>query len=115
MTVDFEQFNLPNMMAGAAAGMGEDENAGKAVFISVGYGPNGSGFPILFVSAPPERIKTGEVLDLEHPSIEGHYLYQPARGDLIYVGPLSSGNLTLTEAGTTDTSTISATYDVEIF
>jgi hypothetical protein len=115
MTVDFEEFNLPNMMAGAAAGMGDDENAGKAVFVSVGYGPNGSGFPILFVTAPPERIKTGEVLDMESASIEGHYLYKPAQAELIYVGQLTKGSVTLTQAGTDDGNDIIATYDVEIF
>lgn len=115
MSLQFEEHDLPNMMAGASAGMGEDADADKALLLSVGYGPGGSGFPILVILAPPERIKSGEVLEIDRQTILGHYLYKPAQGEVIYVGQLSGGSVTLEQAGTNTGNAIVARYELEIF
>ena len=115
MNLVYEQFNLPNLPAGASAGMSEEDDFEGAVLVNVSVVPDRSGFPIVVFRTPMSRIKSGETIEIDRESTLGYYFYQPIRGELIYVGQLTNGSITLTEAGTSSSSAIVGRYDAEIF
>jgi hypothetical protein len=115
MSLEFEEYSIPGMSAGASAGMGDDEDSERAAFVTVGAIQDGSGYPILYFSMPPEKVQSGETYEVDGETVRGVYLYKPANAQLIYVGELSSGSVTFDTAGTSTTSDIAVRYDVEVF